>query len=407
MADGGGVKVNGEPLTGVPLKIVQVVTLVSPDGAYGGPVRVAQNQAQELAARGHKVQVFAGMRGRVDPAYFGPGVATRLFRAVRVLPKTGFAGMAAPSMLRQLWRALKEADVVHLHLARDLVMLPAAVLCLLRGVPVVVQSHGMIDESDSKLAALLDKAITIRVLRAAHRCFWLTPEERNSLQNLMGGDDGALEQLVNGVPASRYRAEAPGDSVEFLYLARLQKRKRPTVLVEAAARLAAVSQRLFGVAFVGPDEGEEAEVRRRIQDSGAAHRMRVEGPLHPHRTVDRMRRASVLVLPSVHEPFPMSVLEAMSVGLPVVVTDSCGLAPFIESAGAGLVCDSSVESLSASLLRFLEEPGLWESTAAAALNLAQQTFSMGRVAEQLERVYGSVSGRQTPSPATDIAPGHH
>ena len=43
-----------------------------------------------------------------------------------------------------------------------------------------------------------------------------------------------------------------------------------------------------------------------------------------------MAAASVYVLPSVREPYPMSVLEAMSVGLPVVVSADCGLAPLVE-----------------------------------------------------------------------------
>ncbi len=182
------------------LRIVQIVTLVSPDGAYGGPVRVAQNQSTELAKLGHQIQIFAGARGDVDPSYFGPGVRTRLFRALRVIPGTGFAGLCAPAMLPSLWRALKDADVVHLHLARDLVVLPAALLCLIRGTPFVVQTHGMIDESEKKLAKILDRLLTLRVLRASQRCFWLTPEEQTSLGVLLGAGHRTLERLVNGVP---------------------------------------------------------------------------------------------------------------------------------------------------------------------------------------------------------------
>ena len=154
--------------------------------------------------------------------------------------------------------------------------------------------------------------------------------------------------------------------IQFLYLARLHGRKRPTVLVEAAAMLARTVDKPVEVAFVGPDEGEESNVRRHIQATGTSDWIRIEGPLKPDSTLDRMRMASVYVLPSVDEPFPMSVLEAMSVGVPVIVTDSCGLAPFIAEAGAGIVADSSVEALSAAMRLFVEEPGLRASSAAAA-----------------------------------------
>lgn len=179
---------------------------------------------------------------------------------------------------------------------------------------------------------------------------------------------------------------------EFLYLARLHRRKRPVVLVEAAAMLAQTIGKRIEVAFVGPDEGEESRVRQQIRATGTSDWIRVEGPLEPGSTLERMRKAAVYVLPSIDEPFPMSVLEAMSVGVPVIVTDSCGLAPFIADAGAGLVCDASVEGLSAALRRFVDEPGLRASSSAAALHLARNQFSMEVVSNQLEDVYQSLSG---------------
>jgi hypothetical protein len=45
------------------VRILHVVTLVSPDSAYGGPVRVAENQCTELLSRGHDVHIAAGVRG--------------------------------------------------------------------------------------------------------------------------------------------------------------------------------------------------------------------------------------------------------------------------------------------------------------------------------------------------------
>ena len=48
------------------MRILHVVTLVSPDGAFGGPVRVAENLARELRRRGHDVTVAAAASGFAD-----------------------------------------------------------------------------------------------------------------------------------------------------------------------------------------------------------------------------------------------------------------------------------------------------------------------------------------------------
>jgi hypothetical protein len=51
------------------MRVLQVVALISPDGSYGGPARVALNQSAELVKRGHEVTLAAATRGfRVPPS---------------------------------------------------------------------------------------------------------------------------------------------------------------------------------------------------------------------------------------------------------------------------------------------------------------------------------------------------
>jgi hypothetical protein len=45
------------------MRILQAVTLISQDGAYGGPARVALNQSAELVALGDNTTVVAATRG--------------------------------------------------------------------------------------------------------------------------------------------------------------------------------------------------------------------------------------------------------------------------------------------------------------------------------------------------------
>ncbi|MEJ7754401.1 MAG: glycosyltransferase, partial [Candidatus Limnocylindrales bacterium] len=150
------------------LRILSIVTLVSPLGEYGGPVRVAVNQANALRELGHDVTIAGGVRGygRDVPTTIN-GVPARLFRASTLVPRTGFAGLAAPGLWRWFRRHARDYDVLHLHAARDLVTLPVGRLARRQGVPYVVQAHGMIDPSSNPLATPLDAVLTRAVLRGA------------------------------------------------------------------------------------------------------------------------------------------------------------------------------------------------------------------------------------------------
>ena len=370
------------------MRILSLATLVTPTGDYGGPLRVAVNQAQALRERGHEVTLMAGQRGFEGrpPAEVG-GVPAKLFPVRRIAPRTGFAGLSAPQMIRHLISNLGEYDVVHVHLARDLITLPAALLARRQRVPYVLQCHGMIDASTALLARVGDPLMTRPALAGACRVLYLTPTERQDLTALLPGTD-KLEHLPNGVPPASCTADP--NEPEVLYLARLTARKRPRLVVDVADAL----QEEFPQAryrIVGPDEGEAAHLQAAIARSHAD--VLWEGPLDPARTLDRMSRAGIFVLPSVDEPYPMSVLEAMSVGLPVVVTDTCGLAPLIARTGAGLVVDAGTDSLVAAVRSLLADPVRTAQMGRRGQLTARHELGMSAIADTLESIYASCTNQ--------------
>jgi glycosyltransferase involved in cell wall biosynthesis len=372
------------------MRILHVATLVTPDGAYGGPIRVALNQLAELARQGHEVELIAGTRGFDGaPPTEIQGVPVTLFPVRSIVPKTGFAGLASPGLQRYLKSRLPAADVVHVHMARDLVTLPAAAQVVRQKVALVVQPHGMIDESGNPLAGVIDRVYTRRLLRAAARVLPLTPIESESL-DAVAGVPLPLTPITNGVDVPEPR-DPSGPPIEVLFLARLHPRKRAPQFVEMARELrAAGSDATFRI--VGPDEGDGPEVTRLIGEHDLADVVAWEGALPPEQTLDRMRRASVYVLPSVGEIVSMSILEAMSLALPVVITSSNGLADAVTEANAGLVTDGSLESLTAATSRLLSDADLREEMGANARRTVTETFSIVAVVRQLESVYRTAAG---------------
>ncbi|MFD3944763.1 glycosyltransferase [Streptomyces sp. NPDC058579] len=370
------------------LKVLHAVTLHSPTHAFGGPVRVAVNLGKGLAARGHRVRLTA-----LGDGFPGPlptdvdGVPARLYRARSVLP-LGFSGITSPALLAGAAALVKDADVVHVHLARDLVTLPVALAALRAGRPLVLQTHGMVDPSDKPLAKLLDAVAVRRVLRGASAVLYLTDRERRDLDAVVGGPLPGAVRLVNGVPAQEPRP-APTGPPRILYAARLQARKRPTDFVAAVPEILRHHPDATFV-LAGPDEGERAAVDALVAELGVGDRVSLPGPLTSERMLEELRRAHVYVLPSVDEPFPMSVLEALSVGTPAVVTTSNGLARDITEAGAGRVVTDAAGLAPA--VRELLEPGENDAASAAARKLAAEAFSMDAVLDTLLGVYERAAG---------------
>ncbi|MGW5301127.1 glycosyltransferase [Rhodococcus aetherivorans] len=369
------------------MRILQVVTLLSPDGAYGGPARVALDQSRELRCRGHDVTLAAATRGfPVVPTEVND-VPVQLFPARTLLPGSGFAGLGAPGLGRWFRRCRADFDLVHVHLGRDLVTLPVAVTALRHRIPYAVQTHGMVVPSRHPLATPLDAIWTRKVLLSAGAVFHLTPREREQLI-AVAGPDLALEQLRNGVPDLPVRAPTASGPPEVLFAARLHPRKRPTVFVEMArALLATGADARF--TLIGPDQGEGSAVLAAI---GNESRIRWSGPVDPAQMRRRVACATVYVLPSVREPYPMGVLEAMSVGVPVIVGTDCGLAPLVERTGSGIVTAPDVPALTAAVRTLLVDRTLATDMGERARATVRRELGMAPVCRHLEDTYSRLIG---------------
>jgi glycosyltransferase involved in cell wall biosynthesis len=362
------------------MRIVQYVSYVSADGAFGGPVAVAVAQARELARRGHEVTLLAGWDGVAELRI--PGVRVVLARVQR-LPGLGFSGLRSRGALSWLAENARGVDVLHVHAGRHLLDLEVALAARRLGVRYVMQTHGMVMPGGA-LPLLVDRAMTARAIAGAASVLALTDEEERGLREQFPG--AAVSRIRNGIEERPDAGPVAGDrGQEVLFVARLHPRKR----VMAFAEMAALVSREHPAArfvVVGPDEGDLPALREFM----AAHPdvpLSYDGPLAPGAVTGRLARAAVYVLPSLREVFPMTVLEALSVGTPVVLTEDCGIADELRVREAALVTDGSPADLARATAAILSDDGLRDRLDRGMRLALAEAFSIRATVDALLRRY--------------------
>ncbi len=376
------------------MRIAHVLTYVSVDGAFGGPLAVLSEQTRELARRGHHVEVFAGWDGRA--ALDLPGVDVHLFRVRRLLP-AGFSGLVAPGLSRAVVERIDDFDVVHVHLARDLITTPlASRVRRLRPHRLFLQPHGMVKPDRRLRARALDMWVR-PVLRDAAATFALTEVDRARLTQVE--PSVTIRDLPNGVTVPPAVARPGRQRPEVLFLARLQARKRVLLFADAARRLIDAGHDADFV-VVGPDEGDLEPLQQRIADWGLGDRIRYEGSVPPGQGRERMGSADIYVLPSLNEPFPMSLLEAMSAGTPTVTSSTCHIADRLGDAVVLFdeAADGGLGGLSEAIEGLLADPSGRESLGARGRAKIERSFSIRHVADLLSRHYGGGTSTTPPTP---------
>ena len=185
-----------------------------------------------------------------------------------------------------------------------------------------------------------------------------------------------LARLVHPEPLAA-GARPPGDAVpEVITVSRLSSEKGIPVLIDAAALLhrRGVAHRLV---LVG-DGPERERLRQRAEALGIAAHVEFRGEVTPDAVPSHLAGAHVFCLPSFSEGIPVSVMEAMAVGVPVVASAVGGLREITGDGGAArLVSPGEPAELAEALAATLQlSPEARERQVAAARSVIASGYDI-------------------------------
>jgi len=194
----------------------------------------------------------------------------------------------------------------------------------------------------------------------------------------------------------RKRLGLPKDRKIIMLVGRLQRWKGMHVFVQAVALLRHTHPEVLGVIVGGEHhlEREYAEdLRRMVDHLNLGQKLWLVGP--QTNVPEWMQAADVVTHTSDREPFGLVVLEAMSLGKPVIATKPGGPEEIIHHERDGLLVPfGDAESLSRAIARFLDSQDLARSCGIAARHRARQFDGAGypsRVRSAIERILQSAA----------------
>lgn len=234
-----------------------------------------------------------------------------------------------------------------------------------------------------------------RNLRRANRLLVNTEIEKRNVERL--GFCTRIEVIPNGVrlPSSGMsKNEAAGilnldaakERRRILYLGRIHPKKGLHFFLPAFAE--ARNRGLdWDVLVAGSfsDEAFEREIREAVARFGIGAHCTFVGEVAAQRKEACFAIADVFVLPSQSEGFPNAVVEAMSWGLPALVTPGCNF-PEVAAANAGVESCLEPEELADKLAGFLADPNRLSAMGKNARSLARERYSLDRVVDRYERL---------------------
>ncbi|HEX8612567.1 MAG TPA: glycosyltransferase family 4 protein [Telluria sp.] len=294
------------------------------------------------------------------------------------------AGIALAQFTSLLMRG--KVALLHVHVASGVSFWRKAIFirtARLFGCPVLFHLHGgaFCDFMDNGLSGWAQR-FAVATVGKSTAAFALTDDSAAWLRERAGL--AAVEVFPNPVAVPPFTPRKAGLR-DVLFLGRIEDKKGVFDLIRAFGVVHAARP---DVRLVLAGEGDIAQARALADELGLGASVVLPGWVDGAARAALMDEAAVFALPSHTEQMPMSILEAMACGIPVVAT-SIGAIPLMLSQGKCgiLVQPRNILDLGASILRILEDNVLADTISASGLARVRSEYMVETVLERLARRY--------------------
>jgi glycosyltransferase involved in cell wall biosynthesis len=315
---------------------------------------------------------------------------------IPVVPLPGLDNGASPGPLldsaRQIVRHARAwgADLIHVHSAVAAAL--GRIAGVLAGVPVVYTVHGFAFKPQVPLVRRGCAFAAERLLAPLSAHTICVCDAEQELAMTLGIREERVSVISNGVADTSSRARPASEPPQVIMVARIAPPKRQDLLLAALQALRDRGITPPRTVFAG--SGPFLAACREAASAMALDCVSFPGDVAD--VHDRLAQSQLFVLLSDHEGQPISIIEAMRAGMPVLASDLPGVRAQVTDGVEGLLSPNAPEQIAQRLQRLMGEPLLRARMGAAGRRRFEAEFSATRMGEQVASVYETATRRVRP-----------
>ncbi|MBC7400100.1 MAG: glycosyltransferase [Mucilaginibacter sp.] len=330
------------------MNILQINASYKPAYIYGGPTMSVAKLSEQLVDAGNKVTVFTTTaNGKYELAIepnkptLVDGVWVTYFKRI-----TKDHSHFSPGLLIKLWRDVRGFDIVHIHAWWNLVSVFSAFIALVRKVPVVISPRGTLSDysfqnKNSAVKSLIHNFLGKSLLKRSY-LHATSVAEKKALLNIIKPIE--LFDIANFVKIAQQPAskKSPGPILKLLFLSRIEEKKGLDVLLQALPRLSIP----YHLTIAGHGDENYISILKNIAHYNHSDTNISWIGFQNENKFDVFSDHDLLVLPSYNENFGNVIIESLSTGTPVLISEHVGLADYVTENNLGWICQTTPQSVS-------------------------------------------------------------
>jgi glycosyltransferase involved in cell wall biosynthesis len=386
------------------LRVLQIVPSLSL--VYGGPSQMVLGLSKGLANQGVDVTVLTtDANGDIGQAALDVPINQPVFQdgyQVRYFHCSPFRRYKfSISLLDWLSKNARNYDIAHIHALFSPISSVAATVARTKQLPYILRPLGTLDPADLQKKKQLKKIYAALLERrnlagAAAIHFTSDQEAKTSERFGVTTRDWVMPLGVELPPAEpmtkaevRQQLGITNDAPLVLFMSRIDPKKGLNLLLPALEQLQAENVPFHWVlAGENPQDPQyENQIREQIQTSVLAGCTTLTGFVSGAFKTQLLQAADLFVLPSYYENFGIAVAEAMTVGVPVLISDQVHIWQEIQQSQSGWICTCDVADLTQNLRAALHSSNERQQRGDNAQTFARQHYSWTAIAQQMIPAY--------------------
>ena len=375
------------------MKILQINASYKPAFIYGGPTMSVSILAEQLAKAGVWVNVVTTTANGVNelPVELNTPVIVDGVKTIYFKRITKDHTHLSPSLLAYVWRNAKEYDAIHIHAWWNLVSVLSCLVAIMRKVPVVVSPRGTLSNYSFNNKNSGSKNIIHAVLGRPllRKCYiHTTSDNESSAVNSIIRSKGSFN-IPNFIALGANAPQLENGQDEYLrllYLSRIEEKKGLDILLDAL-KTVTVPYKLTIAGDGNPDYVNHLK--------GIAEKNNISDKIswigfQQENKFDVLREHDLFILPSHDENFGNVVIESLSVGTPVLISENVGLADYVKETGMGWICQTNAASVSNAINAIADHKDMLEAIREYAPGKIEKDFDESKLVQQYIDMYDKI-----------------
>lgn len=290
---------------------------------------------------------------------------------------------------------LNKPELVHIHSSFGPSFyrkMPFIIMASWAKIPIINHIHGADFDEFYVKASDRKKKLIKRIYGKCNAVIALSDEWKERLQQIVPAQSIKVLENYSVIHEDAYfEKQVRKCNNNVLFLGELGHRKGcfdiPQVVSLVAKEIPDVKFVLCGAGTAR----DEQEIHELINEKGIGERVEFPGWVRDERKDKVLREADVFFLPSYNEGMPMSVLDAMGYGLPIVSTNVGGIPKIVHHGeNGGCLQPGETEGFAREIVVLLKDDNARKIAGEASLNIVKKGYSLDAHIKLLEKVYRSL-----------------